>query len=181
MNLLTEILTESAKYISNHSYTVKITRGIIIHYIQGKHSYILRCRRKTTAYWYKIGSNVRFWFKNELRCFSTKEKIIMLKQPTLLCKRVHVNDYLFDAFSLYITLFLFEGCETFVYGSSCNISCPTNCKENTCHIQHGTCFACKPGWSEMHCNTSKLDKIIQLISMFWSSILILCKQRVKTD
>uniref|UniRef100_A0A8W8P1N7 EGF-like domain-containing protein n=1 Tax=Magallana gigas TaxID=29159 RepID=A0A8W8P1N7_MAGGI len=46
-----------------------------------------------------------------------------------------------------------KGCETSVYGSSCNVSCPTNCKENICHIQHGTCSACKPGWSEMHCNT----------------------------
>eukprot|EP00105_Crassostrea_gigas_P040177 XP_019924325.1 PREDICTED: protein draper-like [Crassostrea gigas] len=48
---------------------------------------------------------------------------------------------------------IIKGCETSVYGSSCNVSCPTNCKENICHIQHGTCSACKPGWSEMHCNT----------------------------
>lgn len=53
--------------------------------------------------------------------------------------------------------------------------------KKTCHIQHGTCSACKPGWSEMHWNTSKLNEIIQLMSMLWSYILIWCKQQVKTD
>lgn len=51
-----------------------------------------------------------------------------------------------------------------VYGSSCNIPCPIDCKNATCHIQNGTCFDCKPGWTGTTCVISKL--------MFWLSIEI---------
>lgn len=41
-----------------------------------------------------------------------------------------------------------------VYGSNCDIPCPANCKSNTCHIEHGTCFICKLGWTGPSCNLS---------------------------
>lgn len=47
-----------------------------------------------------------------------------------------------------------QGCDPHVYGSSCNKSCPINCK-NMCHIQYGACFACMTGWSGTFCNKSK--------------------------
>ena len=40
-----------------------------------------------------------------------------------------------------------------VYGHNCNVPCPVNCKTNTCHIQDGSCFGCKPGWRGATCNT----------------------------
>ncbi|XP_052694709.1 protein draper-like isoform X1 [Crassostrea angulata] len=40
-----------------------------------------------------------------------------------------------------------------VYGKNCDTPCPTNCKNNTCHIQNGTCFTCIPGWTGHYCNT----------------------------
>nr|XP_034322419.1 multiple epidermal growth factor-like domains protein 6 [Crassostrea gigas] len=47
------------------------------------------------------------------------------------------------------------GCnETDMYGSNCDILCPTICKYNTCHIQQGTCFGCQPGWTGLYCNTT---------------------------
>lgn len=42
------------------------------------------------------------------------------------------------------------------YGSKCEYPCPINCKFNKCHIQNGTCFSCRPGWSGIYCNTSKI-------------------------
>nr|XP_034321035.1 multiple epidermal growth factor-like domains protein 6 isoform X1 [Crassostrea gigas] len=48
-----------------------------------------------------------------------------------------------------------QGCnEADMYGSNCDIPCPTNCKYNTCHIQHGTCFGCQPGWTGLYCKTT---------------------------
>lgn len=59
----------------------------------------------------------------------------------------------------YFCLHLFvisSGCgKSGVYGSNCNIPCPTNCKDNMCHIQNGTCFSCQPGWMGTTCSTSK--------------------------
>ncbi|XP_052694729.1 multiple epidermal growth factor-like domains protein 10 [Crassostrea angulata] len=47
-----------------------------------------------------------------------------------------------------------QGCKNAsVYGSNCDTPCPTNCKDSTCHIQSGTCFTCKPGWTGTYCNT----------------------------
>nr|XP_034320459.1 multiple epidermal growth factor-like domains protein 10 [Crassostrea gigas] len=31
--------------------------------------------------------------------------------------------------------------------------CPTNCKDNRCRTQNGTCFTCKPGWTGTYCKT----------------------------
>nr|XP_022311642.1 uncharacterized protein LOC111116883 isoform X2 [Crassostrea virginica] len=46
------------------------------------------------------------------------------------------------------------GCQTAgVYGESCEKRCPTNCRDNTCHIQKGTCFGCSPGWNGSMCYT----------------------------
>ncbi|XP_065937858.1 multiple epidermal growth factor-like domains protein 10 [Magallana gigas] len=47
-----------------------------------------------------------------------------------------------------------NGCnESGVYGSDCDIQCPTHCKGNMCHIQNGTCYGCQPGWMGTTCNT----------------------------
>uniref|UniRef100_A0A8W8NII6 Fucolectin tachylectin-4 pentraxin-1 domain-containing protein n=1 Tax=Magallana gigas TaxID=29159 RepID=A0A8W8NII6_MAGGI len=47
-----------------------------------------------------------------------------------------------------------QGCNNAsVYGTDCDTPCPTTCKDNTCHIQSGSCFKCKPGWSGVKCNT----------------------------
>lgn len=35
--------------------------------------------------------------------------------------------------------------------------CPTNCEDSTCHIQSGSCFTCKPGWSGVNCDASKMS------------------------
>ena len=50
-----------------------------------------------------------------------------------------------------------EGCNiSGVYGSSCDIPCPVNCRNNTCHILNGECFGCRSGWTGSACNTSRL-------------------------
>lgn len=50
-----------------------------------------------------------------------------------------------------------KGCKKFgVYGSNCNMTCPTNCKSNTCHIHNGICYTCKPGWTGISCETRKM-------------------------
>ncbi|XP_078330673.1 uncharacterized protein LOC144624647 [Crassostrea virginica] len=47
-----------------------------------------------------------------------------------------------------------QGCErSGVYGYKCDQQCPTNCKDKVCHIQKGTCFGCKPGWTNTTCNS----------------------------
>lgn len=55
------------------------------------------------------------------------------------------------------SILLYAGCNNAsVYGTDCDTPCPTTCKDNTCHIQSGSCFNCKPGWSGVKCNTSKM-------------------------
>ncbi|XP_065942478.1 multiple epidermal growth factor-like domains protein 11 [Magallana gigas] len=44
-----------------------------------------------------------------------------------------------------------------VYGSNCDRPCPINCKDNTCHIQLGHCFACPPGWTGNSCITKCIE------------------------
>lgn len=46
------------------------------------------------------------------------------------------------------------------YGNNCETPCPKSCKDNTCHIQNGTCFSCKPGWTGEYCDTSKMINLI---------------------
>ncbi|XP_078329602.1 uncharacterized protein LOC111116888 [Crassostrea virginica] len=49
---------------------------------------------------------------------------------------------------------LVQGCKTSgTYGSSCEERCSPNCRDDVCHIQRGTCFGCKPGWTGRTCNT----------------------------
>uniref|UniRef100_K1R1W2 Multiple epidermal growth factor-like domains 10 n=1 Tax=Magallana gigas TaxID=29159 RepID=K1R1W2_MAGGI len=60
---------------------------------------------------------------------------------------------MFDGYDLHYRRNI-AGCnETDMYGSNCDILCPTNCKYNTCHIEQGTCFGCQPGWTGLYCNT----------------------------
>lgn len=87
-----------------------------------------------------------------------------------------------------------------VYGSNCDTPCPTNCKDNTCHLHTGACFDCTPGWTGLTCNTSKIIKNILIFHVFTFSsffplqlnfntlqqylnvnILLFCKQNVKKD
>ncbi|XP_078330666.1 uncharacterized protein LOC144624643 [Crassostrea virginica] len=47
-----------------------------------------------------------------------------------------------------------HGCQASgVYGEDCKKLCPTNCRNNVCHIQKGTCFGCASGWMDTTCNT----------------------------
>nr|XP_022306102.1 receptor-type tyrosine-protein phosphatase epsilon-like [Crassostrea virginica] len=47
-----------------------------------------------------------------------------------------------------------KGCQASgVYGEDCKELCPTNCRNNVCHIQKGTCYGCVPGWIDTTCNT----------------------------
>lgn len=79
----------------------------------------------------------------------------------------------YQSFSKYLKCILFllnTGCSNAgFYGSNCDIPCPTNCKDNTCHIKNGTCFLCKPGWNGMNCTTSMMIKSI--LSRFKFSFL----------
>lgn len=59
----------------------------------------------------------------------------------------------------YLVTFLFingkSGCTNHsVYGTGCDTACPVNCRDNYCHILNGTCFACRPGWTDETCETS---------------------------
>lgn len=45
------------------------------------------------------------------------------------------------------------------YDSNSNTHCPINCKDSTCHIQNGAGFTCKPKWTGIHCDTSKMTNI----------------------
>nr|XP_022311806.1 receptor-type tyrosine-protein phosphatase epsilon-like isoform X2 [Crassostrea virginica] len=38
------------------------------------------------------------------------------------------------------------------YGSSCNISCPTNCQERRCDVNTGNCLGCVPGYQRPKCD-----------------------------
>lgn len=72
------------------------------------------------------------------------------------------------SWGLWFNLPLFDkGCNNVsVYGRNCDIPCPANCKDNTCHIESGVCYMCKPGWSGIKCNTSKMAN--RIISCFFS-------------
>lgn len=41
------------------------------------------------------------------------------------------------------------------YGESCNLSCPTSCKNRRCHIETGKCFGCEDGYFGPTCNLRK--------------------------
>lgn len=46
-----------------------------------------------------------------------------------------------------------QGCkQSNVYGSNCDLPCPSNCKDSICHIENGNCFVCKSGWTGTYCN-----------------------------
>lgn len=41
------------------------------------------------------------------------------------------------------------------YGESCNLPCPTFCKNRRCHIVTGKCFVCEDGYLGSTCNDRK--------------------------
>lgn len=56
-----------------------------------------------------------------------------------------------------------KGCHKHnVYGADCNVPCPRNCKNNTCHIHNGTCLECNPGWTGPFCSNSTIKAIFKL-------------------
>lgn len=65
-------------------------------------------------------------------------------------------------FTVLFVLFIFDtGCRNAsIYGSKCNTPCPTNCEDNRCHILTGACSLCKPGWTGIYCNKSKMTNMI---------------------
>lgn len=66
--------------------------------------------------------------------------------------------YIILAFS--VIFIFYTGCNnTRFYGGNCDNPCPANCINNTCHIQSGACISCQPGWTGIHCNTSKKTNI----------------------
>eukprot|EP00105_Crassostrea_gigas_P023566 XP_011443442.1 PREDICTED: multiple epidermal growth factor-like domains protein 10 [Crassostrea gigas] len=60
----------------------------------------------------------------------------------------------YNVFTELCEVFIFGCYKSGVYGEKCSNLCPTNCKDNTCHIQNGTCYVCKPGWTGSTCNTT---------------------------
>lgn len=74
---------------------------------------------------------------------------------------VNFRYYLLKNFWLYI------GCGyTGFYGTYCNITCPINCRDNTCHSGNGNCDNCKTGrygsrcdnYCPNHCNGNTCHK-----------------------
>lgn len=69
-------------------------------------------------------------------------------------------------------LFAIAVCKNYsVYGTGCDTECTINCQDNNCHIQNGTCFACRPGWTEDSCETSTNVKLLAYIHLVF---LITC-------
>lgn len=63
----------------------------------------------------------------------------------------HLNNKLCFNISLPLLSLFCIGCKSGVYGSNCDIPCPVNCAYSTCHIDLGTCYDCKPGWTGTLC------------------------------
>ena len=60
-----------------------------------------------------------------------------------------------------------SGCKTSgVYGNNCQERCPTHCRDNVCHIQKGTCFGCKPGWTGIICITRMIENTILFVCRY---------------
>ncbi|XP_052695521.1 protein draper-like [Crassostrea angulata] len=60
----------------------------------------------------------------------------------------------YELLNVYIEIceVIIQGCNlSGVYGSNCNTTCPINCRNDTCHIQNGTCSSCKSGWTGISC------------------------------
>ncbi|XP_065934203.1 uncharacterized protein [Magallana gigas] len=48
-----------------------------------------------------------------------------------------------------------QGCKVSgVFGINCDKPCPANCKDNLCHIENGSCYWCKTGWTGKFCDTA---------------------------
>ena len=63
----------------------------------------------------------------------------------------------YDNKSHILPLHFHLGCQASgVYGDNCTVRCPTNCRDNVCHIQKGTCYGCASGWMDTTCNTSMI-------------------------
>lgn len=43
-------------------------------------------------------------------------------------------------------------CKPGFYGNHCNSTCPSNCRENVCHMEQGNCFGCNDGWKGISCS-----------------------------
>lgn len=51
-----------------------------------------------------------------------------------------------------------QGCNrSGVFGINCDKPCPSHCKDNTCHIENGSC--CKTGWNGTSCDTDSMQEV----------------------
>lgn len=74
-----------------------------------------------------------------------------------------------------------KGCHKHnVYGADCNVPCPRNCKNNTCHIHNGTCLECNPGWKGPFCSNSTIKAIFKLWPYDDQKIFFLNLQIIQT-
>ena len=73
--------------------------------------------------------------------------------------------------SQHLQVHFHSGCQASgVYGDKCKEQCPTQCKDQICHIQKGTCFGCAPGWINTTCKTSMIT-----LTFKWTCLFIFCK------
>lgn len=80
-------------------------------------------------------------------------KVIAIKMDHLNTKHKFKKSYYSFLTLCYISISFNIGCKRKgVYGTACNISCPVACKNETCHIQHGTCLECELGLYGNYCN-----------------------------
>lgn len=100
------------------------------------------------SYCYELGDTARIIHRNQLIIGS---QITVSKRSPAIQLIVLLN---FKVFPVQHCLLIFEGCRLGFYGIICDRPCPTNCKDNICHIVKGICFECKPGWIGILCKSS---------------------------
>nr|XP_034321715.1 protein draper [Crassostrea gigas] len=65
---------------------------------------------------------------------------------------IYPDRYELQSVSIEMCEVIIQGCnKSGVYGRTCNMTCPTSCRNDTCHIQNGNCYTCKPGWTGISC------------------------------
>lgn len=103
--------------------------------------------------------------KTLLQCFHFLKIVTWMKTPPPLRgqKKIHLqsNDYYLKFNDIIMVnvipnVFWMFFAGAYTYGSNCDAPCPSNCKDNICHNDHGTCYGCKPGWTGLSCTMSMI-------------------------